>query len=457
MARYRDKRNRGLEDFIITDRKANGVLYYQYKLPSGSKKSLPRPKGANDSAYKTHANKMARILNDKFNRGSAQSDANAILNDFVLANDNLDRTQTLIPALIQRYRDEYLPTRRLGKNTLVSKHQLCNAISKIWATTSIYDLDLTLLSKHLDTLTPNPYNVHRTFLISLFAFAKSKGLKIENVASNTLKKLPPRKKRQRLSIEGFNAIYEAAAPWLQRAMKLGIMTLQRRSDLVGLTQDDIYEPNLYPDYAIRFSNTSEGAEIINFDLTGLFWIHPVTGLKTLVAKTSFRKAREAAIELNTKHNLSGPRHLIVIQCKTAKHGAKGCLDIALTDELETVIHETLTSGLISPYLINCKPKKMDARALKNKLHWSAVTRAYLTNSFSRIRDTLPLFENMDMSTRPSWHELRALGGDMYLKQGEDKTFVNMLMGHTKDAMTQKYLDGHRVEFTSAAAGLNLHL
>ncbi len=452
---YRNHKNKGLEEFISVDRKPNGAVYFSYRMPNGKKKSIRRPAGASDDAYRIHANQLARKLNHQLGRDKSEEDAQAILNSYVLANDGRSKTDALIPEILERFKKEYLPTKRLSVSTLEEKLRICRVYAALWPNLSLYDLNLRLLTQQLDSLAPSAYIKHRGVWNDIFKYTISKGMPVENLALKTLVKPMGRKMRKRLTLAGYRGIYAAAPSWLQRAMKLGLMTLQRRSDLVELTFDDIYEANLYPDYEVRFKTTKKGAELILFDLVGYNWIHPMRQDVTLVAKTSHRKATQEAIELNRLHGVTGNRHLIVIQDKTAKHGAKACLDIELTAEMEALISECTASEIHSPFLVHYKPEKLTEKTRAAKGHWSAVTAGYVSRAFSGIRDTLPEFQAMTEAERPTWHELRSLGGDLYLQQGFDKAFVNMLMGHTSEKMTQKYLNGHRVEFSAAKAGLKI--
>jgi enterobacteria phage integrase len=77
----------------------------------------------------------------------------------------------------------------------------------------------------------------RTHLIEVFAHMASEGwIAVNPVAAI---KLPaPIVKRQRLTLEQFQAVYKVApevSPWLPRAMELGIVTVQRREEVSNMT------------------------------------------------------------------------------------------------------------------------------------------------------------------------------------------------------------------------------
>lgn len=59
---------------------------------------------------------------------------------------------------------------------------------------------------------------------------------------------------------------------------------------------------------------------------------------------------------------------------------------------------------------------------------------------------------MDKDERPTFHEIRGLGGSLYLDAGYSEEFVNLLMGHTSMRMTKGYTDQHQ-EWTECRADL----
>jgi len=66
----------------------------------------------------------------------------------------------------------------------------------------------------------------------------------------------------------------------------------------------------------------------------------------------------------------------------------------------------------------------------------------LTREFARIRDEQCLFDDLDPESHPSFHEIRALGADLYRQAGTPEPIIQRLLGHTTAAMTAHYLDGH---------------
>jgi len=62
---------------------------------------------------------------------------------------------------------------------------------------------------------------------------------------------------------------------------------------------------------------------------------------------------------------------------------------------------------------------------------------------------------MPAAQRPTFYEICDLGGFLYLEQGFSKEYVNLLMGHTSQKMTDEYTDQHQ-NWTECEASLKLH-
>jgi hypothetical protein len=85
-----------------------------------------------------------------------------------------------------------------------------------------------------DNEDPAPYTKHRGLLVQVFAFAVAKGLCDRNSADLTLVKKEAEKRRQRHTVEGLNKILEYVGTpiRLKRAIRLGLLSLQWREDIV---------------------------------------------------------------------------------------------------------------------------------------------------------------------------------------------------------------------------------
>jgi integrase len=108
--------------------------------------------------------------------------------------------------------------------------------------------------------------------------------------------------------------------------------------------------------------------------------------------------------------------------------------------------------MLSPYIIHRRPDRLTKQNCKAKAksHFTQVTAGYLSKAFAAVRDRLPIFNDIPAEKRPTFHEIRSLGTKLYEDQGID---AQSLLGHTNRAMTEKYKDGHEVEWTEVTASL----
>ncbi|MNO89773.1 hypothetical protein D3C76_812660 [compost metagenome] len=95
-------------------------------------------------------------------------------------------------------------------------------------------LDVLEMASYLDQFQNNAYTKHRTLWVQIFDFAVAKGLAERNSAELTLVKQEAEKVRQRHTYEGVQKILFASTTpdWLKRAIRLALLSLQRREDLV---------------------------------------------------------------------------------------------------------------------------------------------------------------------------------------------------------------------------------
>jgi integrase len=145
--------------------------------------------------------------------------------------------------------------------------------------------------------------------------------------------------------------------------------------------------------------------------------------------------------------------LYVVQSKTEKHGLSARLKIPVSNVLGQIIEESrMVKPYRSPLIIHRLPSRV-TKAQKS-LELGRVAPDLLSKSFAKVRDQLPEFQNMPSNERPTFHEIRSLGGSEYLKQGYSKDYVQRLMGHTSEKMTSEYTDRHE-SWTECEAELSL--
>jgi len=183
--------------------------------------------------------------------------------------------------------------------------------------------------------------------------------------------------------------------WLKRTIRLGLLSLQRREDIVT-------------------------------------WLKSAVDLEKNTIKVSPGKTE----------GYDTPIHLKIVMGKAMRQ----------------VVNDCMKSPILSPYLIHYQPRARRKEQVEAKEHWTCVTPDYLTKSFRKARDAAHAYDHLPSDERPTFHELRALGAWLYEQQKFSTEYVQALMGHADEKMTKEYQEGHRakeIEYVEVGAGLAL--
>lgn len=310
----------------------------------------------------------------------------------------MGKKKTLKQYIDERFIPYVLPERELAENTQKKYIKMLEIVSEELGNFLIDSIDVLIVNNFLKNYqhAARQSNIFRNLLSLVFTYARAEGLINTNPAKDTIKR-KEKKKRQRMSLEQFNAIYESAGKkgwkWLQQAMDIGLITLQRREEVVNMKFTDV--------------------------------ITEVIGDKTC--------------EL-----------LQVIQQKTKNQGSCAYIKMRIGDELAQVIQNCRNSTVNSPFIIHRKPSQIHKS--KNKVHHTQVLPDYLTDKFAEARDATGLFDAFEPLERPTFYEIRSLGIKLYEDSGMD---AQKLAGHTNRKMTEAYKKGHEIEWTYANAKGNL--
>ncbi|MBU2709213.1 tyrosine-type recombinase/integrase [Zooshikella marina] len=368
--RKRSHKNKGLEPNLYTYGANN--KYYRYRHPRTGKYF---PMGSDRAKAQT----AARLLNSRL------AEHNFLVERVV------DDHRTNLAFLIERFKEEYLPLRNLKARSRDNTLYRLGRVERDIGGRALDELTVQFIADYLDlNFTGDSYRQHRSILVQLCRFAITKGLMDNNPAEVTLNK-QVQKKRRRLTLKQYHAIYAHAEPWLRNAMDLSLITLQRAGDVCKLKFEDIHDGKMF-----------------------------------------------------------------VIQEKTEKHGESAYLAITLNPLLNTIIDRAKQSGIHSPHVVHRESLSRINQTKRNH-HHTAVRRDFLSRAFTKTRDMTSLFNGIDPSERPTFHEIRSLGGYLYEQQGFEKSYIRKLMGHTSEKMTNVYLDGHENRWTECNADLPIQL
>lgn len=296
-------------------------------------------------------------------------------------------------AILARFQLEALPEQALRPKSLNRKLALIKRLAVDVGDKNIEAFTLKDLAQYLDDyFAGDAYIRARSLFSEVYRFAKRKGLYTgqDNPADDTERKTVPKKKRVRMTKEGYKAIRTAAPEWLQDAMDLALITLQGRYEVVHA----------------RFDDEKDG-----------YW------------------------------------H--IIREKTKDQTERAFIRFPVGDNLRKLLDRCRKRPILSPFVVAKKPESRNREQIKTKEHWTQILPDYLSKAFQKARDECGFFDAMPPAARPTFHEIRSLGGDMYIEQGYSKEYVNLLYGHTTIKMTEHYLKGHRIAWSECEAALDI--
>src|SRR5690606_25066514 len=250
--------------------------------------------------------------------------------------------------LIDRFETEWLPDRNLAASTLEEIRIKLERYRKDLGEKLIGQMDVLAMAEYLDQFSNNAYTKHRGLMIQIWDFAVAKGLADRNLAEMTIRKREKAKVRQRHTVEGVTAMLEAKTTpdWLKRAIRLALLSLQRREDIVS-------------------------------------WERAAVDLESNIIRISTGKTQNYAVPIH--------------------------LEIEMGADLRQVVTECLAVPIISPFLICYRPARRRRDQMDAKAHWSAVTEDYLTKHFRIARDKCKAYNDILADARPTLQELRSLG------------------------------------------------
>ena len=107
-------------------------------------------------------------------------------------------------------------------------------------------------------------------------------------------------------------------------------------------------------------------------------------------------------------------------------------------------------------MVHKRPVKRRREYLDKKDHWTAVTPEMLTREFAGVRDKTGVCAHLKPEQQTTFHEIRALGGELYRHAGWSDNSIQRLLGHSTEKMIRHYLDKHMEQWIiTDTAGLPL--
>lgn len=173
---------------------------------------------------------------------------------------NFEKVGVTISEYCQYFQNDILPQRNLASETLAAYRRFLAQVREFFKGKDIRQVTLSNISQFLKTRPSKQHNNYRSMFCVLYKYAVSEGLVSENLPTKTLKR-QVKVKRNRLSIEAFNAIRTCAPDWLKNAMDIALVTGQRVGDIAEMKHSDIK-------YGFLFIKQSKTSHALQFPIVG---------------------------------------------------------------------------------------------------------------------------------------------------------------------------------------------
>lgn len=367
--------NRDLVDNMKYTVRADGRKYYQYLHPVNGR--------CFGLGYdREQAIKDAKLANEHLLHQQAASTLHRIVGG-----------PTTLKDYITRYRDQVLPQRRIKGKPLSEAYleETARILKRIQQGLGpdrpIADIRQAECAIYLNRIeSADAANQHRVRMVQLWRQAISDEVVAHgiNYPERVIPRDTEKRKRQRLTLDEYKAIYAAARPAIQRAMELSLNSLQRRTDIHKWRFDDQREGHAH---VIQSKTRKHGPSA---------WLR-------------------IPLDLPVVYSAAGDRTLgqLVDRCRDA---------------------------VLCPYLVHEQPQKL--RRSKKRQHSFQLTASAISRGFADAREAAGLFTDLEPGEAPTFHELISLGQHLREEAGWSIEQIQRLRGHSKIETTEKYQEGH---------------
>ena len=363
---------------------------YRLTLIDGKRKSLGKDRTA------------AIAIAMEYNR-QMRFNTNSIVSSLIMNHENGDLLKPFSRHLDNIHR-RILEREDLGANALSTLDNDMGRAKHFFTDVNAMDITLRHVKEYLDTFhgeaSGNVRNRKTSFLEKIFDYAIDEGIMNQNPAKKKLRDKKSKKIRKRLSFEKYKEIFAAAPKFLQVAMSLALQTTHAVNELSKIKYD------------IKKPKTG---------VCGCVWFD----------KPVFLPLASGECEAKVYGKL-------YIHRQKVEDEETSLVAIPIGEELKAII-DSSRDRVFSPYVVHRMPTRRSNGIAEGNDHLTQLTPQYISKEFSKVRDAIGVYDELQKDERPTFHEVRALSAYLFAEQNVDP---QQRMAHKNAKTTEIYKEGH---------------
>lgn len=380
-----------------------GKVRFRFKTIEGSLKMFP-PETTEQQAIQA-----ALAYNEKHRSSSVHFSLETSSKRNSNRNDSFNRPlKEWLPVVIQRVSSEEGLSEGVLRKFVSECKKLEDALGEALSKTlTLADINAFLNNSYVND-SKRTFNGKVSNLKKLFSYlADESAIDSNFMVNKRLRKVSKddfQKSRMDLSVSDYEAIYASAPLFLKVAMALSLQTTHAVREVYRIK------------YKLRAPK--EG-------VCGIVWNENM--LPTL----------------NDGHEVFGT---LYIHREKVKKSDSSLVAIPVTLGIKEIVELSKSDRLHCPYIVHRKPIQSARGIAKDCDHPYQVHHHNISKEFSKVRDCLGLYANIDKSLRPTYHEIRGLSARLIEQMGESAT---VRMAHADEKTTKIYTGTNEVVWKEA--------
>jgi hypothetical protein len=137
---------------------------------------------------------------------------------------------------------------------------------------------------------------------------------------------------------------------------------------------------------------------------------------------------------------------LYIHREKVKKSASSYVAIPVTDAIKEIVELSKTDRIHCPYIVHRVPGQTKRGIAEGCDHHYQVHHQYISKGFSKVRDSIGLYSDIDITERPTYHEIRGLSARLIEQMGQSAT---IRMAHANAKTTKIYTGTQDIKWNEA--------